>query len=99
MNLSHFLHQNAGIDVKFEYIKARPSTPTEVQQIYELVDTFRTGYSGTDIIFWGDKAFIKDKGFDIQVDGDFGPATCKTLKKYLESQTTTNAAVLLVLVK
>ena len=40
------LHQNAGIDVKFEYIKARPSTPTEVQQIYELVDTFRTGYSG-----------------------------------------------------
>ncbi len=81
------LHQNAGINLEFAYVKARPTTPNEVQRVYEQVDTFRTGYSETDIIFWGQE-LIKNKGFDIKVDGDFGPASCSTLKKALKKQDT-----------
>ena len=71
---------NAAIFELVSNKKLGKDTPERVKFAFDIASTKVSGYDPSDIIKWG-QALLKERGFNILVDGDFGPKTCQALSE------------------
>ena len=73
----------------FELVSNRKlgvDTPERVEFAFEIASTKVSGYDPSDIIRWG-QTLLKEQGFNISVDGSFGPKTCQALRQAFAKNT------------
>ena len=69
---------NAAIFELVSNKKLGKDKPERVKFAFEIASTKVSGYDPSDIIRWG-QTLLKERGFNILVDGSFGPRTCEAL--------------------
>ena len=77
---------NAAIFELVSNKKLGKDKPERVKFAFEIASTKVSGYDPSDIIRWG-QTLLKERGFNILVDGDFGPKTCQALREAFTKNT------------
>ena len=77
---------NAAIFELVSNKKLGKDTPERVKFAFEIASTKVSGYDPSDISRWG-QTLLKERGFNILVDGDFGPKTCQALREAFAKNT------------
>ena len=73
---------NAAIFELISKKKLGKDQPDRIKLAYKIASSKVSGYDPSDIIRWG-QTLLKEQGFDISVDGDFGSKSCRALKEAL----------------
>ena len=77
---------NAAIFELVSKKKLGEDTPERVELAFKIASTKVSGYDPSDITRWG-QTLLKEQGFNISVDGSFGPKTCQALSEAFAKNT------------
>ena len=77
---------NAAIFELVSNKKLGVDTRERVELAFKIASTKVSGYDPSDITRWG-QTLLKERGFNISVDGSFGPKTCQALSESFSKNT------------